>query len=106
MKNHIGQNVLITCQSWFVAPDGKQYLAAWGTLTAIHESGKELGFIPNRAHANWFIELGGMIIMGCQVMYFISCPDEPDFGQVKDYEIKDGDVKTFLRPSKIYNANS
>lgn len=104
MNNHLNKNVLITCQGWFLAPDGKQYLGAWGKLTAIHEAGKTLGFIPNRSHANWFIELGPMIIMGCQVMYLIACPNEPELGEVDDFVEKDGEIKIFKRPSKIYKA--
>lgn len=104
MNNHINKKVLVTCQNWFLAPDGKQYLGAWGEIKAIHEAGKTLGFIPNRSHANWFIEIGGMIIMGCQVMYLIACPNEPNFGDVEDSVEKDGEIKNFTRPSRIYKA--
>lgn len=105
MRNHIGQNVLITCQNWFVAPDGKDYKAAWGKLVAIHEAGKELGFIPNRSHANWFIELGNMIIMGCQVMYFVACPDEPNMNSVESWSAKtDGGINEYTKPTSIYKA--
>jgi len=73
MLNKIGKKVLITTSNWFIAPDGKDYRAVHGTLKGVHEAGKSLGFIPNRSHANWFIEVGSMIIMGCQVMYVIEC---------------------------------
>lgn len=73
MLDKIGKKVLITTSNWFIAPDGKDYRAVHGTLKGVHEAGKSLGFIPNRSHANWFIEVGSMIIMGCQVMYVIEC---------------------------------
>jgi len=57
MHSYINQKVLLTSQNWFYAPDGKQYKAVWGTLKGIHEAGKTLGFIPNRSHANWFLEI-------------------------------------------------
>lgn len=106
MIHHINQKVLITTSSWFIAPDGKEYRAVWGELKAIHEAGKALGFIPNRAHANWFIEVGSMIIMGCQVMYVTACPDKPDFKTVEHWTANSetGVVATHQVPTKIYIA--
>jgi hypothetical protein len=103
MKNFIDKKVLITTQNWFVAPDGIEYRAAWGTLRAIHEAGKTLGFIPNRSHANWFIEIGNMVIMGCQVMYVVQCDEKPNTGKVDSWTFKEGlGVSEFQRPSHIY----
>lgn len=105
MKNHIGQNVLVTCSNWFIAPNGKEYKAVWGKLIAIHEAGKELGFIPNRSHANWFIEIGTMQIMGCQVMYFIGCPDKPNTEITSSWNSKsEGGIVQYERPTMIYEA--
>lgn len=105
MKDHIGKNCLVTCQNWFTAPDGKQYISVFGKLKAVHEAGKTLGFIPNRSHANWFIEIGNMIIMGCQVMYFIQT-DDVNFGNVDDWSVKEEKTFSYNRPTKIYNAGS
>lgn len=88
MHEYIGQKVLLTSQSWFYAPDGKQYKSVHGTLKGIHEAGNTLGFIPNRSHANWFIEIGDMTIMGCQVLYVIKC-DKVETGSVKDWRNND-----------------
>jgi hypothetical protein len=99
----INQNVLCTCQSWFIAPDGVQYRAIWGKLKAIHEAGKTLGFIPNRSHANWYYEIGEAMIMGCQVLYLIKCEEEPATGPVKDYSADaSSGIKEYERPSLIY----
>src|SRR6186713_78831 len=107
MKKHIGQNCLITTSQWFVAPDGCEYRAVYGKLIAIHEAGKTLGFIPNRSHANWFIEIGNMIIMGCQVMYIAACKDEPNFGLAKAWSSKSDNsgIAEYETPTKIYNAS-
>jgi hypothetical protein len=105
MKNLIDQKVLITTQGWFYGPDGKQYKAIWGTLKAVHEAGKSLGFIPNRSHANWFIEVGEMIIMGCQVMYLIRCDNKPETGFVGDYSVKENGLLEYERPGHILILN-
>jgi hypothetical protein len=78
IDNYVGKKVLVTTDSWFVGPDGKDHMAVWGTLKGVHEAGKHLGFIPNRAHANWFYEIGSMIIMGCQVKYLCLCEKQPE----------------------------
>jgi len=101
MQNHLNRKVLITCSGWFYAPDGKQYKAVHGTLKAIHEAGKTLGFIPNRAHANWFVEVGDMIIMGCQVMYIVQS-ETVNEGPAKDWNSETGTVQEYERPSAIY----
>jgi hypothetical protein len=78
IDKYVGKKVLITCESYFVGPDGKDHGAVWGTLTGVYEAGKHLGFIPNRAHANWYYEIGGLVIMGCQVKYLSLCENQPE----------------------------
>lgn len=105
MKEHLDKNCLVTTQGWFIAPDGKEYRSVYGKLKAVHEAGKTLGFIPNRSHANWFIEIGNMIIMGCQVMYFIQT-DKVNLDKATHWTASDEKgIKEDLAPSKIYNAN-
>lgn len=104
MTELIGKNVLVTTANWFTAPNGRDYKAAWGELKGIHEAGKALGFIPNRAHANWFLEVGNMVIMGCQVMYVIQSEHLPNFGEAKSYTVHDGKRTDYDRHSHIYNA--
>lgn len=104
MNNFINKKVLVTTQNWFYGKDGKQYKAVWGTLKGIHEAGKTLGFIPNRSHANWFIEIGDIIIMGCQVMYIVQCK-RINKGKVSDWttvEQSESGIKEYERPSAIY----
>lgn len=101
MLDLIGKKVLITTQGWFTAPDGIDYRSVWGELKDIKEAGKHLGFIPNRAHANWFIEVGKMIIMGCQVMYVIEC-DKPEVGPTKCYSVHEGKLLEYDKPTSIF----
>jgi|GEM_PF-3133273 len=107
MHNYINQKVLITCNGWFYAPDGLQYKVVFGTLKGVHEASKTLGFIPNRSHANWFIEIGNMTIMGCQVMYIIQT-NNPKLGEVMDWKQEEGKCTTveYKRPTAIYNADN
>ena len=106
MKNLIGENVLITCGNWFYAPDGKQYRAVWGPLFSISEAKDKLGFSPGRAHANWFIEIGNMVITGCQVNYCLHCPEQPETGRVSHQLYGVGNIvsETILRDCEIYIA--
>lgn len=98
----IGQKVLITASEWFVGPGGKDHRAVWGTLKGVHEAGKHLGFTPNRAHANWFYEIGDLVIMGCQVKYICLCPDEPK-EDVTAWTLKEGETTPiqYIAPFKI-----
>lgn len=105
MLSLIKEKVLITTTNWFYAPDGKQYRGIWGTLLSVDEAGKTLGFIPNRAHANWFLTVGDLTIMGCQVMYVMKCPDQPNLGDVEDYTASaEHGIKKTERPSAIYKT--
>lgn len=105
MLDLINKKVLITTQGWFIAPDGIEYRACWGTLKSVNEAGKTLGFIPNRSHANWFIQIGNMIIMGCQVMYVIECNEKPNFDKAKSWvHTAEKGVTEYDHPTKIYMA--
>lgn len=102
MKQHLNKKVLVTTSAWFYAPDGKQYRAVFGTLKAIHETKETLGFTPNRHHANWVIEIGDMLITGCQVLYCVQT-DECNTGRA-DHSTYDsnGSYNEFKRASEIY----
>ena len=107
MHELIGKKVLITTQDWFYGKDGRQYKAIHGTLKGVHESSKTLGFIPNRAHANWYIEIGEMTVMGCQVMYISEC-ETAHTGDVDDWRTSDtekGGIVKYNRPSIIYTVS-
>lgn len=58
------------------------------------------------AHANWVVEIGNIVIAGCQVFYSILCPDLPSFGPHKGWSIHEGKILDVEKPNMIYNANS
>ena len=101
MKEFINQNVLVTTVDWFYGKDGRTYRGAWGKLKGVHEAKESLGITPSRAHANWFIEIGDMVITGCQVLYITKC-DNPPPENVDDFTKVDGEIKYYRRPSEIF----
>lgn len=110
MKNLIGKQVLVTTASWFFAPDGREYRAAWGILHALNTTEETLGFKPNTRHTNWFIQVGNLTIAGCQIQYLVET-NEVNIGSVKDFapdktheRFGAYEAEEFTRPSKIYHA--
>jgi len=76
-----GYKYLITTDNWFVAPDGIQYKAVWGTCQV--RTIKDIFQIePKRPSTNWFLEIGSdgkeMIVAGCQIHYAVRCDEEPN----------------------------
>jgi hypothetical protein len=47
---------LISTDTWFYAPDGKQYKAAWGDVQIVEDT--FLGLKTNRNSSNWFAKVG------------------------------------------------
>ena len=70
-KFEIGQKYLITTDNWFIAPDGNQYRAAFGTVSGIFKDEEALNLRVNRASANFFVQIGDLGIAGCQIHYCI-----------------------------------
>lgn len=104
MKKFVGQKILVTTNGWFYGTDGKLYRGAWGTLHGVHEAKAVIGIDPVRGNANWFIEIGDMVIMGCQVMYFMACPEAPPERNIADHKTDNG-LNEFERPSEIFIMN-
>lgn len=101
----VGDKVLVTTDAWFMAPDGDQYRAAWGTVKGIHSDEKALGVRTNARSTNWYAEVGNLLIAGCQIHYAIRT-DECNFGSVKTWKGGSGEpVVWSTRPSSIYNAD-
>ena len=71
---------LITTDNWFVAPDGEQYLSAWGEVEILNDS--ILGVKTNSRSANWFAKIGSeqnhVIVAGCQIHYAVKCDKKPN----------------------------
>ena len=98
---------LITCDNWFVAPDGKEYKAAWGEVKIIDDS--FLGIKTNKGSSNWFAQVGSdkkhIIIAGCQIHYAVICDKKPCVSRVDSWSnIEKGGISEYKRPTKIYIA--
>ena len=95
---NVGDQVLITCDNWFYAPDGQSYHAAWGTVRAVRQDSEVLGLKTNARSTNWYVELGNMIIAGCQIHYAVQCA-LPNFAPTTDDQGKE-------QSSRIFNADA
>ena len=65
----IGRMALVTTDGWFIAPDGEQYRAVFGTLRGVHSDSDTLGIKTNARSTNWYLQVGDMLIAGCQIHY-------------------------------------
>lgn len=101
----VGKSALITCDAWFYAPDGKMYRGVFGTIKAVHDSAVVLGVRTNARSTNWYIEIGCMMIAGCQIHYVVAC-DKCNFGSVDDVSYGQEGLKEYHRPTAIFNADS
>lgn len=100
------ERYLITTDNWFIAPDGLQYRAVWGTTEIIEDS--TLGLKTNRNSTNWYAKVGSnenhVIVAGCQIHYAVKCNEKPNVNNVDDWNTEGGNYKEFTRPTKIYIA--
>ena len=103
---------LITTDHWFLAPDGKEYRAAWGNVEILQDS--ILGVKTNYRSTNWFAKVGcdnkHVIIAGCQIHYCVRCENKPneDSCITWDHTIRELDKPdvaiTIKTPCRIYFA--
>lgn len=98
MSIQVGSKVLVTCDNWFFAPDGNSYRAVWGTVKGLRQDSEVLGIKTNARSTNWYLEIGNMIVAGCQIHYAVEC-SYPSFGKTTDDEGKE-------QSTRIYNANA
>lgn len=102
----IGKKALISCDNWFIAPDGCEYKAVFGTIKSVRTSEETLGVKTNAKSTNWYVEIGNMTVAGCQIHYAI-CTDTCNTGGAQGWSIdprKDG-AYTYERPSLVYFAD-
>ncbi len=101
----VGEKALVTTQNWFLAPDGAEYRAVFGTIKGIHSDQETLGIKTNAHSANWYLEIGNMVIAGCQIMYAIKTNDYFP-GDAIGWHSGEKGINIFNRPCAIYNADS
>lgn len=101
-----GQTALITTSQWFLAPDGKEYRAVFGTVHAIRDDKTTLGIASNRNSTNWYIEIGCMTIAGCQVHYAVRCQGFNENAAEAWTADSDKGIHIYERPCLIFNADT
>lgn len=83
---------LITTDSWFFAPDGNQYKAAWGDVKILEDN--VLGIKTNSRSANWYAMIGSnekeVVVAGCQIHYAVKCNDKPSTMPIEPEEFYEG----------------
>ena len=99
----VGQRALVTTDAWFYGPDGRQYRAVYGTIKAVLTAEESLGVRPNGRSTNWYLEIGRMILAGCQVHYVLQCDECDDAPMVPDFSTSP--YTEFDRPNSIYRAD-
>jgi len=105
MNIQIGSKVVVTTNNWFFGADGVEYRGVYGTVKAVRDDEQTLGIKTNRNATNWYLEIGGMVIAGCQIYYVCLCNDPPA-ARVTSFREHEGKVIEYERPSVIYNADA
>ena len=89
MNIKLNDKCLITVSDWFSAPDGKEYVALHGTVTADDEK---------------TLTVGNTKVMQDKIITVIKC-SKCNFGVANSWDYKGGKTASYERPSKIYNAD-
>lgn len=100
----IGTKILVTTNAWFIAPNGQQYRAVFGTVKGIFNDEEVLGVKTNDRSTNWYLEIGDMVIAGCQIHYAVVCDSVTVAEMVDDYTVHAGVMFVYKRPTGIYRA--
>jgi hypothetical protein len=99
-------NYLITTDSWFIAPDGKQYRAVYGDVKIV--SDEILGIKTNVRTSNWFAKVGTednhVIIAGCQIHYAIKSTEVLNEDSVYENMDLGGNYSRVCKDNPIYFA--
>lgn len=100
-----GDKYLINLDNWFIAPDGKEYKAVWGTVEILNDN--ILGITTNRNSTNWYAKVGSdkkhVIVAGCQIHYATLCNEKPftDYSESWKEDAEKG-CMIYTAPTKIY----
>ena len=100
----VGDKVIVTCDNWFYAPDGRTYRAVFGTVHAARTAEDSLGVRPNGKSTNWYLEVGNMTIAGCQIHYLVKS-DSCCLNRVLTNLSHEGMYTYSTRESEIYDAD-
>lgn len=101
----IGSKVLVTTDNWFVTPDGRSCNAVFGTVKAITDSTEQLGIRTNARSTNWYVEVGDMLIAGCQIHYMIRTNQVNERSHLTE-TVHEGENRPISQMSRIYLADN
>lgn len=104
MNINIGDKCLITTDNYFVAPDGILYRAVFGTVKNVIDAQNMLGIKPNAKSTNWYVEIGDVILAGCQIHYLVKT-EKANLARVTDCSWSAEKYHEFERPTVIYDAD-
>lgn len=105
MNIEVGKTALVTTDQWFIAPDGKQYRAVFGTVKGCRMAEEVLGIKPNGKSTNWYLEIGNMMIAGCQIHYAIRS-DKCHSGSAQDWQADAANgIREYDAPCKVFMAD-
>lgn len=99
-----GTKVLVTTDNWFYGPDGKEYRAVYGTLVGVFTDESTLGVKTNSRSTNWYAQIGGCVVAGCQIHYAVIAGDAPP-ASVPRWLDHEGQTVHSERPSVVLNAD-
>lgn len=100
----IGSKYIVTTDNWFYGKDGQQYRAVFGTLKGIFDDKKTLGVSTNRNSTNWYAQIGGVLVAGCQIHYCVECDVFPT-GVIKEVITENGVTNNNENPCRVYNGD-
>lgn len=106
MKPQLGVKYLITTDNWFIAPDGASYRAVFGTVSSISTDNETLGIKTNRGSSNWYVNIGNMIVSGCQIHYCIQTDQVSLYPEEVDLEHEGRFCKNKRSNTNIYDADA
>ena len=101
----IGEKVIVTVDNWFYGPDGREYRAVFGTVHGIHSDQDTLGMKTNARSTNWYMNVGGAVIAGCQIHYVCRADKAPP-ETAPGWTLHDGNVVRHDRPSVVLDADA
>ena len=101
----VGSNCLVTTDNWFFAPDGESYRAVYGKIKGILNDYEMLGIKTNRASTNWYLQIGNMVIAGCQIYYAIKTDQCSSLAPIREIEHEGKLYSPQTLISRIYFAN-
>ena len=93
MEFKIGEKHLISINKWFIAPNGSEYRAIYGTINDISGSKGDLSVV-----------VGSLAIPKSKILCAIKT-DGCNFDEADSWQSIGGEVEVYKIPSKIYNAD-